>query len=164
MSPPLTSGPSFMHLFSPFNLGAWGPALAGSVNHGGPAKSGLCDAELTSLPAMEQEWQGPAMCYFLPRSGKLRLESADAHQQMPPTARSCKCSCLLGSAPVLGQPAVPRLSSSFYCSSTAFVSQPSRGRTHHASGCLAFPIHMPPLEAMCRTETSRAMVVSLRVR
>ena len=47
-------------------------------------------AELTSLPAMEQEWQGPAKCYFLPLSGKLRLESADASQQTPPTAKSCE--------------------------------------------------------------------------
>ncbi len=56
------------------------------------------DAELTSLPAMEQEWQGPARCYFLPLTGKLRLESADGPQQTPATAKSCEClrpSCLL---------------------------------------------------------------------
>ncbi|CAL5230097.1 g13555 [Coccomyxa viridis] len=60
-------------------------------------------SELTSLPAMEQEWQGPAKCYFLPLSGKLRLESADAPQQTPPTAKSWIKRTLSGGVPAVEQ-------------------------------------------------------------
>lgn len=47
-------------------------------------------AELSGRVATEQEWQGPARCIFLPLSGKLRLESTDAQQQTPPSAKSCE--------------------------------------------------------------------------
>ena len=49
----------------------------------------LC-AELSGRVATEQEWQGPAKCIFLPLSGKLRLESSDAQQQTPPSAKNCE--------------------------------------------------------------------------
>lgn len=63
--------------------------------------SGCHAADMLSSTAAEQEWQGPAKCRLLPLSGKLHLESADAAQQTPASAKSCKTSRLTSSCSVM---------------------------------------------------------------